>query len=332
MSIWQGNIDDEYALKPINIEDIKKAEAFFNVSFPKEYIELLLVQNGGYINFNAHPSPKLTVLGDHFVTIEYIKGIGKQNGILENDYFIKEWGMPEGLILFHGDGHTWLAFDYREVNVDPSIVYIDNETEEVIKLADSFKQFLSNLYNEEEIDPGDSHFYQPQFTTEDFDLYVEQDLVDNILEGLMYIGQSDVDNKWLSGKLLQLSAHPFPPLRIETANTVWNLLYRMEDEILEKIIENFKRDDDIDIKNYTELILEKLNYPFEKLADDLVANQMMSFAYEGTIYHLNEHSGQWHLSDFEKDIQYFNSPQELVSLATIDGQPLKEIWGKVKIV
>ncbi|MDQ7860318.1 SMI1/KNR4 family protein [Peribacillus frigoritolerans] len=55
-------------------------------------------------------------------------------GILENDYYIKEWELPEGLILFNGDGHTWLAFDYRN-----PIVYVDVDLEQTIHIADSFE-------------------------------------------------------------------------------------------------------------------------------------------------------------------------------------------------
>ncbi|MEV5113863.1 hypothetical protein [Peribacillus frigoritolerans] len=71
-------------------------------------------QNGGQPICNAHPSPVPTVWGESFVIVEHIKGIGSGNGILENDYYIKEWELPEGLILFNGDGHIGLAFDYRD--------------------------------------------------------------------------------------------------------------------------------------------------------------------------------------------------------------------------
>ncbi|WP_404349696.1 SMI1/KNR4 family protein [Sutcliffiella horikoshii] len=106
MTIWKATEFDEYKLKPLTVSDIKDAEERLEVRLPKAYLEILMKQNGGHIKYNAHPSPMPTDWGESFVQAEYIMGIGQQNGILESSYFIKEWGLPEGLVLFNGDGHS----------------------------------------------------------------------------------------------------------------------------------------------------------------------------------------------------------------------------------
>ena len=63
---------------------------------------------------------------------------------------IEEWGMPKELILLNGDGHIWIALDYRNNKDEPAVVYINNESNEEIVLADSFDDFMERLYIEED--------------------------------------------------------------------------------------------------------------------------------------------------------------------------------------
>jgi len=48
------------------------------------------------------------------------------------------------LITFAGDGHFFLAFDYRE-SVTPKISYIDTDSEQIDVLFDSFRTFTEAL-------------------------------------------------------------------------------------------------------------------------------------------------------------------------------------------
>ncbi|QOS88652.1 SMI1/KNR4 family protein [Peribacillus sp. JNUCC41] len=58
-NIWaeddEDYIDEEIELAKLTEEDIKEAEREFNVNFPKEYIELLKIKNGGYLKYQALP-------------------------------------------------------------------------------------------------------------------------------------------------------------------------------------------------------------------------------------------------------------------------------------
>lgn len=60
---------------------------------------------------------------------------------------LTEWGMPEGLVLLGGDGHFWIALDYREraPTAEPSVVWLDNEVDEDLAIAPNFREFVEGL-------------------------------------------------------------------------------------------------------------------------------------------------------------------------------------------
>ncbi|MCY9419403.1 SMI1/KNR4 family protein, partial [Bacillus inaquosorum] len=106
-------------------------------------------QNGGLINFNAFPTDQETSWADDHIEVDHIRGIGRDLGILESEYLIKEWGLPQRLLLIQGDGHNWVALDYRLTNENPPVHYFDLELNNDFKIADSFDEFLSKLYTHE---------------------------------------------------------------------------------------------------------------------------------------------------------------------------------------
>lgn len=83
------------------------------------------------------------------------------------------------------------------------------------------------------------------------------------------------------------------------------------------------------VRMYAEMIIEKLNYSYEDLKRDLGFDNRVSFSFQDHIYHINDHSNQWHLSDYEFDLV---QTEELLQQATLDGKSLEEIWGNVKIL
>ncbi|HDX9710454.1 SMI1/KNR4 family protein [Bacillus cereus] len=153
-TIWAD--DDYLKLAPINDELIKKAEEVLNVKLPESYINLLKEQNGGTLRLDVHPTSKPNSWADDHVNVSGLYGISfdeNESSILESRYLIREWEMPENIILLSGDGHTWIALDYRNVAENPPVIFIDNEFEEIIELAPNFERFLQNLttyeYDEE---------------------------------------------------------------------------------------------------------------------------------------------------------------------------------------
>ena len=141
-TIWTE--DDYLKLAPINDELIKKAEEVLNVKLPESYINLLKEQNGGTLRLDAHPTSEPNSWADDHVNVSGLYGISfdeNESSILEN------------LVLLSGDGHTWIALDYRNVAENPPVIFIDNEVEQIIELAPNFESFLQNLttyeYDEE---------------------------------------------------------------------------------------------------------------------------------------------------------------------------------------
>lgn len=153
-TIWAE--DDYLKLAPINDELIKKAEELLNVKLPESYINLLKEQNGGTLRLDTHPTSKPNSWADDHVNVSGLYGISfdeNESSILESRYLIREWEMPDNIVLLSGDGHTWIALDYRNVAENPPVIFIDNEFEEIIELAPNFESFLQNLttyeYDEE---------------------------------------------------------------------------------------------------------------------------------------------------------------------------------------
>ncbi|KUP32829.1 hypothetical protein AU387_10950 [Bacillus halotolerans] len=143
---WESSEYDPFRLKDISDNEIKNVEKKLNLTLPDQYKKLIIQQNGGLINFNAFPTDQETSWADDHIEVDHIRGIGKDLGILESEYLIKEWGLPQRLLLIQGDGHNWVALDYRLTNENPPVHYFDLELNNDFKIAVSFDEFLSKLY------------------------------------------------------------------------------------------------------------------------------------------------------------------------------------------
>lgn len=150
MSFFKKDLlEDPYRLDSLTNEWVKVAEETFGIKLPSSYIQLLQEQNGGHITKNASYIGIPTAYGDGFAVIEYIWGIGNKNSILETRKLIKQFDLPENLVLFSGTGEDWFAFDYRHVKENPPIIYLDDEMGLIIEIAPDFKTFLERLYVED---------------------------------------------------------------------------------------------------------------------------------------------------------------------------------------
>jgi hypothetical protein len=82
-------------------------------------------------------------------------GIGATGeGVLQSAELLREWNMPDALVLLTGDGHWWIALDYRRSGPSgpPSVVWYDNEVGEDIQLAADFRTFIEGLRSEDEFE------------------------------------------------------------------------------------------------------------------------------------------------------------------------------------
>ncbi|MCY8006390.1 SMI1/KNR4 family protein [Bacillus haynesii] len=243
-NFWTYEDEDPYTLKSISERDIQKAEKKLGVKLPEEYKALILEQNGGYINFNAFPSERPTSWAKDHVQVDYLLGLGKKEGILESKAFIKEWGLPDNLILIHGDGHTWIALDYREMKENPPVHYFDSEFEENFRLADSFGEFLSKLYTDsmddddcqliEGVHPDIPYVYPEDAITKE---EAEQILTENSaaeLHQILYYPVKGLDDlNWLLTKIKESSLTANIDNGIELAVALESVIFYHKDLTLD---------------------------------------------------------------------------------------------------
>ncbi|TFV09755.1 SMI1/KNR4 family protein [Bacillus stratosphericus] len=182
-SFWE--IDDEgyYTLKKITAEEVAKAEKKLGITLPDTYKKLILEQNGGYIVHNAFPTTHSNSWAEDHIQFNHLLGIAEGEGIMDSAYLIKEWELPEGLVLINGDGHTWVAMGYRKTNENPAIHYFDVEMEEDFKLADSFDEFIRGLYTaeytvDEEAVEGEYELSEVHLSKEELEAIFELDVLD----------------------------------------------------------------------------------------------------------------------------------------------------------
>ncbi|MCY7470455.1 SMI1/KNR4 family protein [Bacillus safensis] len=187
-SFWE--IDDEgyYTLKKITAEEVAKVEDKLGVTLPDTYKKLILEQNGGYTVHNAFPTTHSNSWAEDHIQFNHLLGIAEDEGIMDSAYLIKEWELPEGLVLINGDGHTWVAMDYRKTKENPAIHYFDVEMEEDFKLADSFDEFIQGLYTaeytiDEEAAEGEYELSEVHLSKEELEAIFELDVLD---EGNLY--------------------------------------------------------------------------------------------------------------------------------------------------
>ena len=137
-SIWKRPIYLPYLQPKLTNEMVMQAEAQLGYRLPSKLIQILKIQNGGYIRKSLEECMN-----------EQIYGIGPNFPSLLNvdweEY--KEWVsfQLDGLIPFDGDGHWYLCLDYRKTPENPRITYIDTESDNESLIADSFEEYLSKL-------------------------------------------------------------------------------------------------------------------------------------------------------------------------------------------
>ena len=143
-TIWQVPKYLPY-LQPTLTEDIlRRAEEQLGHKLPDKYIDLINIQNGGYIRFTIKDVPHREIrgIGPNFPSITDFDW-ADYNGTLSFEL--------EGLIPFDGDGHWFICFDYRKHKTSPAITFIDeSQTDKEKVIAETFEKYLDLLELETE--------------------------------------------------------------------------------------------------------------------------------------------------------------------------------------
>ncbi|WLV23751.1 SMI1/KNR4 family protein [Aciduricibacillus chroicocephali] len=206
--IFDTDMDiDHETLEELTDDTLIQVEKKLRVKLPESYVSLMRVKNGGTLAYRVLHSEKLP---DDEMLVESIMGIDLEDGIGKSPYLTEEWEIDKDFVLFAGDGHEWLAFDYRNYDGDnPAIFYISDNSGKPKKMADNFQKFLKLLKEPEELDDDD---FEDDFDDEFDRVYTKKELEDYIEEGedLFYISagleqfakeKGDID--WFVGQCLK---------------------------------------------------------------------------------------------------------------------------------
>jgi cupin superfamily acireductone dioxygenase involved in methionine salvage len=265
MIIWkETEVKSVYCLEPISKDIIEDYERTEGIKLPKSYKESILIQNGGEIKFNAFPTKQPTSWASDHLHISHIFGLGQSdNSISRSGYYIKEWELPVGIILFSGTGHTWIAFDYRQTKENPPIIYIDTEISIILKIANDFDTFLQGLYVETyedieyEIIEIDSSRENIEMVFSNLNSFSTTDVM-NLIPYVSY----NPDQKFVFTQFLLGIKHPDEGIRESIATRVFFIVQNQnitELSLLRELIDIISKDDSDNVRQYSDYIINLLS-------------------------------------------------------------------------
>ena len=143
--IWRTPKYLPYVQPALTHEALAAAETQLGHKLPIEYIELLKIQNGGYIRYSIAETGHSVIagIGPYYPSITDLPDWSDS----------EDWELSfalDGLVPFDGDGHWHICFDYRNQQLEPEITLIDIESSAEEVIAPSFKAYLSLLVMEDE--------------------------------------------------------------------------------------------------------------------------------------------------------------------------------------
>jgi hypothetical protein len=73
--------------------------------------------------------------------------------LLSTPYLIEEWRLPSSIVVIEGDGHYWVALDYRECGPtgEPAVIRLQIDDNVDARLAPDFRSFVTGLRPFEEL-------------------------------------------------------------------------------------------------------------------------------------------------------------------------------------
>ncbi|MBR0602470.1 SMI1/KNR4 family protein [Bacillus safensis] len=228
---WEKEEESPFTLEKIDEKKIREAEARLGVTLPVTYKKLVLEWNGGFTVRNAFPTEKPNSWADDHVQFDHLRGIAKGNGIMTSPKLSDELELPQGLIFISGEEDTWIAMDYRETKEHPPIHYFDLEMGFDFKLADTFEDFIEQLYTAEdamievvEIDEESSDLYVSKEELEQ--IFERQDLRQQNLFKMAHYPMEDIEEiEWFFDRMKQSIKHiKDQNVLYEAATTVHSIL------------------------------------------------------------------------------------------------------------
>ncbi|MFC8720809.1 SMI1/KNR4 family protein [Kitasatospora sp. NPDC057198] len=152
---------DRPAAPPLTEPDRLAAERLLGVTLPAVLLDLLREQDGGLVadGYGAFPTDRPTSWAPDHVPFDHLHGAGRHPqspfSLLDGPYLAAEWGLPDGLVPVSGDGHHWIALDYRRCGPtgEPAVAWYDAEAATELPLAPDFAAFLHGLTSPAAFEP-----------------------------------------------------------------------------------------------------------------------------------------------------------------------------------
>jgi hypothetical protein len=149
-SFWSDSTNGRQP--PLSHEAVQEAEDVLGVKLPAALLELLWIQNGGVVadEWSSYPTGETTSWAADHVPFETLMGIGPDEttlSLLDTPYLVQEWDLPTPIVLLAGDGHSWIALDYRTCGPhgEPSVTWLDADRQTELPLAADFRSFVEGL-------------------------------------------------------------------------------------------------------------------------------------------------------------------------------------------
>jgi hypothetical protein len=147
LDLWEEETDDFYK-GVVDLETLERFQKEIKLDLPKSYINLLTKRNGFYLKKKYFPTTVSNSWANNFVFVDFLYGLGENPGLLDSNYLRKEWGIrSKKLLIISAEPPMFVCLDYRSKKC-PSIIFIDVEQNQEIKLAKNFDEFINGLVEE----------------------------------------------------------------------------------------------------------------------------------------------------------------------------------------
>ena len=140
----------------------------YGFELPEEYILFQTIEHRSV--FKLPPSGNKSInyyFGEDFYTTGEIANINPNADYSIHDSASSgwEWDLPASHIAIEGNGHTWLALDYSSSTVNPSVIVVETDDGNSLKVAGSLKELMSLMLRYDDVYDADGNIVYHQKST-----------------------------------------------------------------------------------------------------------------------------------------------------------------------
>lgn len=141
-------------------ERIQIFESKYGFKLPDQYIKFAGTNDAWVVKLPpCDTNSTKYYFGEGFYEIGEFSGLNpdKYCSIFDSAGLVKEWELPTQLVLIYGDGHTWLALDYRCSDTEPKVIVIESDEFNYLVVANNFNDFVKSLLPYESVYDDDGN-------------------------------------------------------------------------------------------------------------------------------------------------------------------------------